>query len=92
MMARVEPEALAHRPLSQIFIAAGLAEAQRVEELLTVNGVDYVVKVEPFVAGILSAFRPRHGAVFYVTADQAQFCRTQLTAAGLGRGVVEPEE
>ena len=91
-MARVEPEALSPRRLSRIFIAARLAEAQRVEELLTVNGVDYVVKVEPFMSGVLSALRPRNGAVFYVTAEQARFCRAQLAAAGLDRGVIEEDD
>jgi hypothetical protein len=34
----------------------------------------------------------RIGAVFYVTAGQAAYCREQLTAAGVGGGVVESEE
>jgi hypothetical protein len=29
------------------------------------------------------------GAVIYVTAGQAAYCREKLTAAGLGGGVVE---
>ena len=32
------------------------------------------------------------GAVFYVNAGQATYCREQLTAAGFGRDVVEAEE
>lgn len=88
-MARVETESLTGRELARIFIAARLTEAQRVEDVLTRNVVDYVVNVEPFTGGIFSAFRPRNGAVFYVRSDQAAFCRIQLAAAGFGRGVVE---
>ena len=64
-MPRVDPDALEHHDLEQIFIAAKLAEAQRVEEVLTLEGIQYVVNVEQFVSGFLS-FRPRNGAVFYV--------------------------
>ena len=87
-MVRVEAEALEHHDTERVFVAARLAEAQRVEEVLTHAGVDYLVKVEPFVAGIFSTFRPRNGAVFYVIVAQADYCRLKLIEAGLGRGVV----
>ena len=87
-MARVDLEALEDRELERIFIGARLEEAQRVETVLTEAGVEYVVKVEPFVAGIFSTFRPRNGAVFYVTSAQADYCRSKLIDAGLGRGVI----
>jgi hypothetical protein len=32
------------------------------------------------------------GAVFFVNAGQAVYCREQLTAAGFGRDVVESED
>ena len=91
-MTRVEPDALEHHALTKVFIAARLKEARRVEELLTGHGVNYVVKVEPFIGGFLSALRPRQGAVFYVQEAQASFCRDRLTAAGLDRGVVVEDE
>ena len=87
-MGRVEPDALEHHDLERIFIAARLTEAQRVEEVLTLEGVEYVVNVEPFVAGVFSTFRPRNGAVFYVASTQADYSRSKLIGAGLGRGVV----
>ncbi len=85
-MARVDPEALSHRELARIFIAGTLSEAQQVEEQLTLNGVDYVVQVEPFRASLF--FGPRNGAAFYVSAEQADFCRMHLAAKGFGRGVL----
>jgi len=90
-MSRVEPDALEHHDLERIFIAARLTEAQRVEDVLTLEGVEYVVKVEPFVAGVFSTFRPRNGAVFYVVSSQADYCRSKLISAGLGRGAVAEE-
>jgi hypothetical protein len=83
-MARVEPEALADP--ERVFTTGSLAEALRVEALLTVNGVDYAVHVETFSTSLFGT--PRNGAAFYVTTGQAAYCRAQLTAAGLGRGVL----
>lgn len=88
-MARVESLTLEHHELEKVFVAARLAEAQRVEEVLSLEGVDYVVKVEPFVGGLFSTFRPRNGAVFYVASMQAVYCRSKLIDAGLGAGVVD---
>ena len=84
-MPRVDAEALADDAL-RVYIAARLAEAQRVEAVLTEHGADYVVSVELFRAGILS--RPHHGAVFYVAASCADHCRELLVTAGLTRGIV----
>lgn len=88
-MVRVESEALEHHETERIFVAARLGEAQQVEDVLTQAGVDYHVKVEPFVAGISSTFRPRNGAVFYVIVSQADYCRSKLVDAGLARGVID---
>jgi hypothetical protein len=90
-MSKVDVDALEHHELERVFIAARLKEAQRVEEVLTLEGVDYVVNVEPFVSGLFSAFRPRNGAVFYVSLTQADYSRTKLVEAGLGRGIVAAE-
>ena len=88
-MARVEPEALSHHELCRIFIAATLKEAQQVEKILSQNGVEYVVKVELFRASIF--FQPRNGAAFYVTTDQADYCRNRLAIEGYSRGIIEDE-
>ena len=87
-MARVEPEQV--RDPERIFAARSLRVALRVEEWLTAAGVDYAVQVEPIGRSLL--FRTeRMGAVFYVNAGQAAYCREQLTAAGLDNGLVERE-
>lgn len=86
-MARVEPEAFANHEVARVYIAGTLAEAREVEDLLGGNGIDYVVQVEPYRTSIL--FGPRNGAAFYVADSQAIFCRQQLTAAGLERGLLD---
>lgn len=86
-MPRIEPEALADP--ERVFVTASLAEALEVESLLTVSGVSYVVHVETFSTSLFGS--PRNGAAFYVATGQAAYCRSRLTAAGLGRGVEEQE-
>ncbi|CAN5454881.1 MAG: hypothetical protein H0T05_03850 [Acidobacteria bacterium] len=89
-MGRVEADALRDGEL--VYLAASLGEARQVEELLTGNGVDYVAQVEELGRTTLFG-SPRHGAGFYVPAGQAQYCRSLLAGAGLGRVVTdEPED
>lgn len=87
-MARVEPEQL--RDPELIFIGRTLRLALRAEEWLTTAGIDYAVQIESVGRSLL--FRTeRMGAVIYVTAGQAAYCREKLTAAGLGGSVVESD-
>ena len=72
--------------LAAVFLAATLREARRAEALLTERGVNYVVKTEQFGHSLLGS--PRVGAVFYVQVSQAEYCGSQLVAAGLGLGVL----
>lgn len=88
-MARVEPEDL--RDPERIYIAGSLRVALRVEEWLTTAGVDYAVQVEPYGRSLLF-HSLRMGAAFYVMSGQADYCREQLLAAGLGRGVVVAQD
>jgi hypothetical protein len=70
----------------RVFIAGTLREALQVEELLTAEGIEYAVQIEPFGTSLL--FSQRNGAAFYVGSGQAAYCRQRLTSEGLGRGVV----
>jgi hypothetical protein len=88
-MARIEPEQL--RDAERVFIARSLRIALRAEESLTTAGVDFTVQTESIGRSLLFGTE-RIGAVFYVNAGQASYCREQLTAAGLGSGIVESEE
>ena len=88
-MARVESEAIADRDPVAVYIGETLAEAQRVEELLTQRGVDYAVQVELIGYTLLGS--ARYGAMFYVKVSQAEYCRSTLMATGLELGVIEEE-
>ena len=88
-MAWVESDTLESRDLVAVFIGQTLAEARRVEGLLTQRGVDYAVQVELFGYTLLGS--ARYGAMFYVTVSQAEYCRSALVAAGLELGVIEEE-
>ena len=75
-----------------IYIAAHLSEAKRVEEVLTRHGIDYAVEIAPYSTRLLGLFPTRYkGAMFYVVAGQARFCRQALHAAGIMKGLVEDE-
>lgn len=85
-MARIDSDAL-QDPVN-IYLAASLAVARKVEALLTSRGVDYAVQVEPL--GRTTLFGSlRHGAAFYVSADQAPYCLSLLRETDLRKGIVE---
>jgi hypothetical protein len=88
-VARVEAEALDDP--ERVYIAGTLRMALRIEEWLTMAGVDYAVQVEPYGRSLLFG-RLRMGAAFYVRSGQAAYCREQLVAAGFGGGVVEAQD
>ena len=88
-MARIESETMADQGLVAVYIAKTLAEAQRVEEVLTHQGVDYVVQPELFARTLLGS--ARYGAMFYVTPGQARYCRSLLAVAGMELNVVQEE-
>jgi tRNA G18 (ribose-2'-O)-methylase SpoU len=77
--------------VSAIFIAANVAEAELVEQLLDGEGIAYQVTPEPFLSGILTGVC-HQGLMFEVLSAQAQDCRDLLTRAGLSRGVVPPPD
>lgn len=83
-MVRIEPDTLSDP--EQVYLAASISEARRVEALLTSHGVSYATEVQ--VLGRSTLFgSARYGAGFFVTAAQAEFCRTALAEAGFSRGI-----
>ena len=84
-MARIEGDSLSDP--EQVYLAASLNEAREVEALLTSSGVSYATQVE--VLGRTTLFGSlRHAAGFYVTAAQAEYCRSVLAQAGWSSGIV----
>ncbi len=76
--------------VTRIFIASNLNEAQNVEKLLTLRGIDYAIEIERYVR--LSVFgTDAAGAAFYVSYGQGSFCRDLLREAGFVAGIVEED-
>ena len=86
MMPRIEPEDL--RAPEQIYLSSSLRAARKVEALLESHGVSYVVQVEELGRTTLFGTM-RHAAGFYVTAGQAEYCRSLLADAGMAYGIVD---
>ncbi len=85
-MARVALDNFADKEVARIYLAGELAEARRVEEILSGYGINYAVEVEPYVR--LSFFPSEYaGAAFYVLSGQADFCKRALFEAGLKAGI-----
>jgi hypothetical protein len=85
-MARVTLDDFADKEVARIYLAGELTEAKRVEQILSVNGINYAVEVEPYVR--LSVFSSEYaGAAFYVLSGQADFCKRALFEAGLKVGI-----
>ena len=73
-----------------IFIAASVAEAEFVENLLDTEGIEFHLTPEAFLRSPLSntCFQ---GLLFEVLAGQAEYCRGLLAERGLVRGVVSSD-
>ena len=85
-MARVTLDDFAEKEVARIYLAGELAEAKRVEKVLSANDIDYAVEVEPYVR--MSIFSSEYaGAAFYVLSGQADFCKQALFEAGLKVGI-----
>ena len=87
-MARVEASDFAERDTTLIFLAKDVAEAERVEDLLTDEGVDFMTTLERFVSGLSLFSSERSGIGFHVLGGQADFCR-DLLRKDLPAGIVE---
>ena len=85
-MPRVDPEHLAAEAATRVFIAFKLAEAQRVETLLSDAGVTYAVAAEPVGRTLFGSART--GAVFSVAGGEVRLAVMTLTRAGLSAGLL----
>ena len=85
-MVKVTLDDFADKEVARIYLAGRLAEAKQVEEILSANGINYAVEVEPYVT--LSFFSSEYaGSAFYVLLGQADFCKRALFEAGLKVGI-----
>jgi hypothetical protein len=90
-MPKKELDALAGEGLSRVFIAGNVREAERAEQLLDAEGLDYVLQAEPFVWTGFFGPMNLQGMAFYVRTAAAEGARARLAEAGLKKGVVQDE-
>ena len=91
-MALVDPATFDDKPVAMVYIAGRLRESKQVELVLSDNGIDYAVDVEPFETRVLGVLPVTYeGVGFYVVAGQAEVSRHVLRAAGLVQGLVDAD-
>jgi hypothetical protein len=74
----------------RVYLAAGLDEAQAVEEALGAAGLTYAVEVESFATRTLLGFGGlREGAGFWIVEGDLEAAAGLLERAGLIRGLVD---
>lgn len=86
-MARVDILEFDEKAIARVYVARTVAEGEDVEQVLSEKGVDFAIEVESFW-GVGVASTPANGAVFYVLAGQAGFCKEILKSRGLSAGVI----
>ena len=93
-MAYVEPENLEAKELALVYVAGKTSEAKAVENLLTQNEISYTIKSTPFMrASLFGGLVELPGVGFYVTLDQAAYCRNLLQERKFKAGLIlEGEE
>ena len=89
LMAKIDPEDFDDQQTELVFIARRVREAERVEALLTDEGIDYAIAFEPFLHGGIFGVTTLTGVGFYVLSGQARHCRELLEQRGLAVGVIE---
>lgn len=92
-MARLDLEHFLDMEVSRVYIAGKLAEASRVEGVLTRHAIDYAVDIEPYQKPSFRLFSSGvyAGATFFVLSGQAAYARSALLAAGLRAGIQDDE-
>jgi hypothetical protein len=76
---RREPEYFEDLELELLYLARRLRDALRLEELLTSNGIDYLIETGKYIGGFLFR-RELSGAYFYVAPERIDSARALLAA------------
>lgn len=78
---RREPDYFGEIDLELVYIAKKLAEAQRLEDLLTASGLDYLVEPDKYMGGVILR-RELVGAFFYVDPSNGSVARETMQRGG----------
>jgi hypothetical protein len=80
---RRDEEFFGDEPLELVHLSRRLKEAKGVEQLLTDEGVEYLLEVGPYSARLLFVIPvQRHGVYFYVREGEAAEVRLTLRERG----------
>jgi hypothetical protein len=78
---RREPDYFGDQELTLVYVAKKLADALRLEEVLTSAGLDYLVEPDKYSGGVI--FRSeRIGAFFYVAPENDDPTRSLMERSG----------
>lgn len=78
---RREPNDFGDQDLTLLYVAKKLAEALRVEEVLTAAGVDYLAEPDTYKGGVVFQSE-RVGVFFYIDPSGAAPAQAVLAGAG----------
>ena len=78
---RQEPEHFGEQELELVYIARKLGDAQRLEDLLTASGLDYLVEPDKYMGGVILR-RELVGAFFYVDPANLAAARETMQRGG----------
>ena len=87
-MPPVDRAAFDGKAIELIFLGTSLKDCSWAEAVLEAAEVEYTVEIEPLETGPFLS--DKNGAVFYVLAGQARYCRRRLHDAGLSPGLIQP--
>lgn len=87
-MAKISLEDFSDNQIARIYIARNIKEAERAEQILSKNGVDYAIELEPYWQMVLFASE-YIGAAFYVLFNQAEVCQEIFRTEGMKAGLVD---
>lgn len=90
-MGRIQIEDFIDKEISRIFIATNVEQSERVEDILTREGIDYAIVMEPYLRIGLISTSELKGIAFYTLSGQAQYCINLLESEGLSSGLTFEE-
>jgi len=82
-MARRTAGELSGTPLSLVYIADNVTDARKAERILTGQGIDYTLSLEPFASTSVLLVGERTGLFVYVPAARHPSARELLEGNGL---------
>lgn len=88
-MPRIDDDEWPDESVIRIYLAGKLSEAQKVERVLDLNGVQYSVRPEKYRTALSILFGPYDGIAFYVHTSESERAIEELMKAKLVSGLTK---